>query len=60
LTQRPVETSAIHRYQLTQVLDAQPALQWHQFSDVIGDAFPPESKPNANSYCFGAHRRATK
>jgi len=42
VVERPVETSATHRYQLTQVLDAQPALQWHQFLDVFVDVFPPE------------------
>jgi hypothetical protein len=43
LSQRTVETSATHRYQLTHVFGAQPALQWHQFSDVLVDALPRDS-----------------
>jgi hypothetical protein len=62
LLQRPVETSATHRYQLTHVLDAQPALQWHQFSDVFVDAFPPEPLlrwRRAPTFCKAPFKKST-
>src|SRR6202166_4526912 len=62
LSQRPVETSATHRYQLTQVLDAQPALQWHQLFDVFVDAFPPEPLRRgrrASTFCKAPFKKST-
>jgi hypothetical protein len=62
LSQRPVETSATQHYQLTHVLDAQPALQWHQFSDVFVDAFPPELLlrwRRASTFCKAPFKKST-
>jgi len=62
LSQRPVETSATHRYQPTQVLDAKPALQWHQFLNVFVDVFPPEPLLRwcrASTFCKAPFKKST-
>jgi hypothetical protein len=44
------------------VLDAQPALQWHQFSDVFVDAFPPEPllrRRRASTFCKAPFKKST-
>src|ERR1700688_537413 len=62
LSQRPVETSATHRYQLTQVLDAKPALKGHHFLVVSVILFRPEPLlrwRRASTFCKAPFKKST-